>query len=194
MLNLVELPVYVRAVAIFARLICVAAFISIVCTRFIASSSTLYDCVHHCPVDHVQICRRRWDRARRCSRWFVHPSKFYSDDCYRSNFVSQSINYCLIWVFTYRDCVIFAMNWTFGSDVPTAPPWQTPSRFSPLIIVSFNWMFSGIRICTRLLVEVKFVALIWFQRISRCANLSWTGGLLRRELVTVIWFDFPLIL
>jgi hypothetical protein len=52
------------------------------------------------------------------------------------------------------------MNWTFRSDVPAAPPRQTSSRFSPLIIVSFNWMFSGICICTRLLMEVEL--LCWF--------------------------------
>jgi hypothetical protein len=55
------------------------------------------------------------------------------------------------------------MNWTFGSDVPAAPPRQSPSRFSHVIVFSFNWMFSGIRICTRLLVEVELLRLFGFK-------------------------------
>jgi hypothetical protein len=49
------------------------------------------------------------------------------------------------------------MNRTFRSDVAAASPWKTPSHFSPLIIVLFNWMFSGIPICTRLVVDVELL-------------------------------------
>jgi hypothetical protein len=87
------------------------------------------------------------------------------------------------------------MNWTFGSDVLAAPLRQTPSRFLPLIIFSFNWMFSGIRICTRLLVEVELLRSFGFKGfpdvpIYRGWAVFFGGSLSRRfDLIFLLSFN-----
>jgi hypothetical protein len=74
--------------AVLPRLICATTFVSGVCTHFLGYSSIIYDCVHHGPVDHAQICRRLWDRGRRLSQSLVRLSNLCYVGCYRLNFVS----------------------------------------------------------------------------------------------------------
>jgi hypothetical protein len=87
------------------------------------------------------------------------------------------------------------MNWTFGSDVPAAPPRHTPSHFSPLIVFSFNWMFYGIRICTRILVEVELLRWFGFKGfpdvpIYRGRAVFFGGSLSRRcDLIFLLSFN-----
>jgi hypothetical protein len=87
------------------------------------------------------------------------------------------------------------MNWRFGSDVPAAPLRHTLSHFSPLIGFSFNWMLYGIRICTRILLEVELLRWFGFKRfpdvpIYRGRAVFFGGSLSRRcDLIFLLSFN-----